>query len=376
MQSGRDSSLLRDLAVAFGDGLAFGVGMKLSRNRVRHSPTAIPEITPVRERIERLEQRLKAIERAQEPVCPAFDPAALEAVVDSLEARLNDYSTQVERRFAEMQSRLKLDLLALEEKNNTMVRSVAGDIAALRSEMVAAHREFVQNVSRTLVGEVSFQVDTRVTRLEDALGARLAVAFERAVEAHVSSRLDALVAAQVNTRIEEAVAAQVTSRVEAAVAAGMAPVRAELADAGRRIGDTDATLLDFILGMGQMCRQIAERVNSAEAPAPPARAPSPPPAIAFPSVSGSHEAAADRLPEAGETRPDVDIAGHNAPAMPASASQIAERVEPVRPSEAAENQVPELGTLKPPSGRWRVPLVSSFIFTMGGIGMMHLLRSL
>jgi len=35
MQSRGDSSILRSLAVAFGDGLAFGVGVKLSQNAAR-----------------------------------------------------------------------------------------------------------------------------------------------------------------------------------------------------------------------------------------------------------------------------------------------------------------------------------------------------
>jgi len=35
MQNSRDLSLWRSLALAFGDGLAFGVGMKLSQNAVR-----------------------------------------------------------------------------------------------------------------------------------------------------------------------------------------------------------------------------------------------------------------------------------------------------------------------------------------------------
>ena len=35
MQTSRDSSVWKSLAAAFGDGLAFGVGMKLSQNAAR-----------------------------------------------------------------------------------------------------------------------------------------------------------------------------------------------------------------------------------------------------------------------------------------------------------------------------------------------------
>src|ERR1039458_7515550 len=39
MQSSRDSSVWKSLAVAFGDGLAFGVGVKLSQGAARHPET-------------------------------------------------------------------------------------------------------------------------------------------------------------------------------------------------------------------------------------------------------------------------------------------------------------------------------------------------
>ena len=129
MQESRDSSVLRSLAVAFGDGLAFGVGMKLARNAVR-PPGAEPlaEGVPLAGRLDRLEERMAHLELAPPPApaAPAgFDRKVVEAVVNALEARIDERAAQVERRLDDLQARTE---------------PVAGELAELRSRVAENER--------------------------------------------------------------------------------------------------------------------------------------------------------------------------------------------------------------------------------------------
>src|SRR5690348_5761192 len=96
MQSSRDSSIWRSLAVAFGDGLAFAVGVKLSQNAARQIGAA-RRAEPV-DLSERLAQLAKTVNRI-EHTPPALggreqksglDQKVLEAIVNALEARLKE----------------------------------------------------------------------------------------------------------------------------------------------------------------------------------------------------------------------------------------------------------------------------------------------
>src|SRR5580704_9414428 len=129
MENSRDSSIWRSLAVAFGDGLAFGVGMKLTQNAGCGSTSVAPPAEsgtiPDRaaaERLERLEQRLERFERtpaaalAQGQGAGAFDQKVLEAVVNALDARLNEHTGQVERRLAEFEARMAIELKSLHQQ--------------------------------------------------------------------------------------------------------------------------------------------------------------------------------------------------------------------------------------------------------------------
>ena len=70
MQNNRDSSVLRSLAIAFGDGLAFGAGMKLIQHGAAPSIGEAPspfDLTPLIDRINEMEARIGNVERAPAP---------------------------------------------------------------------------------------------------------------------------------------------------------------------------------------------------------------------------------------------------------------------------------------------------------------------
>src|ERR1022692_2347885 len=106
MQSSRDSSFWRSLAVALGDGLAFAVGMKLAQaaGRLLAQPqpcAARSGATPSTDRVEQIEQNSERIERVElGPVSAseAVNRNVPEAIVDALEARLAEHAGMVERR--------------------------------------------------------------------------------------------------------------------------------------------------------------------------------------------------------------------------------------------------------------------------------------
>jgi hypothetical protein len=90
MQSNRDSSVLRGLAVAVGNGLAFGAGMTLARR----APASV-DLTPVLERLERLEN------------APAvMDPRVVAAIVCAIDERLQEQLAGMRQEIAARDARI------------------------------------------------------------------------------------------------------------------------------------------------------------------------------------------------------------------------------------------------------------------------------
>jgi hypothetical protein len=346
MQNSRDLSIWRSLAVAFGDGLAFGVGMKLTQT-VANAPVAE-----------------RQIERAPTAAGGSFDQKVLEAVVNALEARLNEHTAQMERRLAELESRIAVDLRTLQhqaemlqvrveqgaaalreevaETNQEFAQSVGRrmeqDLTAVRQEVLAVNRDFAQSVSRIVADQVGagtagletrFSAELEVLR-EDAAAANreLVQSMPRVISEQVAFQMEACANA-----LQQSVAARLTAATEERLRLldqELERKNRELAEIRQRVGATDANMLEFIIAMGRMCRQATERVagadegDSAQGGEPPA------------SVSGETPAV-----------PDVEAS----PELP----------------------VPDFAQGKGPTGLWRVPLVSSVIVTVGGLIAMHYL---
>jgi hypothetical protein len=375
MESSRDSSVWRNLAVTFGGGLALGaVGMKITQSALRpaESPSR-PAVNPVTNRLTRMEQRLERVEQAPVSASPAgtaqLDQKVLEAVVGAVDARLHEHSAQVERRLADLDARITVELQALHQQDRTVADTTGKDIEGLRHQFlreVAGLRaavqqelgQFRESVSKTVTDEVG-QVQARVA----AAAAATAAQFEeqlaplRAGVAQVDTRVAAAVAAtaaqfeeqlaplradmaQVDTRVAAAAAAaaaqfegqlaplhadvaQVDTRVAAAAAAAaaqfeqqLAPLRAEverkeseLAELRRRLTESEGAVLDVVLAIGQVCRQAAERIGgpggTRPAAGPPTEIVVPAPAPAMPPDVVSAAPTADAVMAPSETQADA-----------------------------------------------------------------------
>jgi hypothetical protein len=325
MDTSRDSSLLRSLAVAFGDGLAFGVGMKITQKAARPAGAGSgSDLAPLAGKLDEIEERLKRIERAPAVPAESMDQKIIDSLVNALEARLQEQGAQVDRRLADLETRVAMEMRTLDQQDRSQTRNLEEGIAALRNEVVTLHREFAGQLARIVA---------------EQLDARVAVVVESAVEKRVAAAVDLAVEKRLAPAAERAVE-KALERRQTAAEDQVTPLREELARKDqeiaaleRRVQEAESATLEFILSMGQMCRETAERMSRptlAASPDPGPVQPQAPPQAAPP-------------PEAAPT--------------PAPA--------PIRPA-SAQASVPPPSFLQPkrPGGLWRMPLVSSLLVSV------------
>jgi hypothetical protein len=407
MQSSNGSSVWRSLAVAFGDGLAFGVGVKLSQKAARQIGSE-PQSEAGRPagRLAEAEPAIPSVDRAaadgagSEPPKSRLDAKVLDSVVKALEARLTEHAGQVERRLADMDARLAIEIKALDEQDHAIAHKVTDDLNAMEGQVISLNREFGEAVAGIVAEQVAAQVDARAVAFERSLRASIASSAASAVETALSARFDPLerelrvaiagkereiaelrgqlpaavesaVEAAVQIRLEplerellEAIAwkereiaelrgqlpGAVESAVEAAVRVRLEPLERELrtAIAGKdreieelrqQLAAADAGMLEMVSAIGKICRQAAERTHRPEAT---------PAAVPLPAPEGGGTAdppvIEPGVPEAGDAPAALENAG-----------------------------VP--GFAQPEPGRlWRVPLVSAMVLILtGGLILAHYL---
>ena len=201
MQS-RDSSVWRSLAVAFGDGLAFGVGVKLSQggaSRPAKTPDAQTDSAPMPARIEQLEHRLAQLEQARaiQPAPAPFDQRILGAIVQVLDARLKQRDAAVEQRIAELETRITAEIQSLRRQDQAIVDAVEAQIEEVQdcfvSQLEQVHRQVAQNRA-ALLDEVGSAVhdSLEAVRVESVEKDRQIEELRQKVEDGDSAFLDLL----------------------------------------------------------------------------------------------------------------------------------------------------------------------------------------
>ncbi|MEO8369410.1 MAG: hypothetical protein ABI806_09425 [Candidatus Solibacter sp.] len=200
MQNSRDSSVWRTLAVAFGDGLAFGVGVTLTRSaaRIAANRTAIPALAiapapepPKSEWYKEGQQRTAPQDPLLVPPPPRPSPAAnlpMEAALANISRRVTETGGQIDRRLVEMETRIQRELDALDDQDHQLAEGVEtrldalrGEIAAavtsqrqtleteirtLRSQMASVHKEFAETLARFMDEQIAKAVATRMQTFE------------------------------------------------------------------------------------------------------------------------------------------------------------------------------------------------------------------
>jgi hypothetical protein len=351
MQHGRDSSVWRSLATAFGDGLAFGVGMKLTQNVVRRAeaPASVP--TPVAapaaaSRIDEMEQRMARIEQSS----PAgFNRKVMEAVVTALDARLKEHAGQVERRLTDLEARVALEMNALRQQDHALVGGIQTRMDAFEARLLERIAEARRGFDEELAG-LTAQRQEFAARAREFMEAEAAAQVAQAMQA-LRGETAIAIAAGVAREVPRAVAAQMgplesqlrqsaRAAAEAAVAGQTGALQGALAAQTReveglrlQVAENRSASVDMLLAVAQVCRETAERISVQPSAPTPAPEPEPVPPV--------------------ESAPELP-----APIGPASETN-GRAAYPL--DEGIALAAPTFGQVQTSTRPWRVPLVSSFL---------------
>lgn len=329
MQGSRDSSIWRSLAVAFGDGVAFGVGVKITQTApARSGPAPAANLAPMSGRLDQMERRLAQMERTRLAAAPApaIDQKVLEAVVHAVEERLKEQAGQVERRLAEIESRMAADLGTMRREIEQGAKARAESDPKIAAELAELRQRDQEIVSA---------VEAHLEELQD----------------HFIGHLEALRRETDEDRaaIEREVAAIVKAASASAIEESLAPVRAEAGKAARELAglrqkmeEGESAMLDLLNGISQVIRLAAARrgagsgrengTGESVGPASPV------------TESAAHSAAADPVPQ--------DVTGAEGPKSDAPLPAF---TQPGRPSRL-----------------WRMPMVSSMAVALSAYGLLLL----
>jgi hypothetical protein len=358
------------LAVAFGDGLAFGVGMTLTQTAAKSTAIAPagpqPNLGPLVERLTQLEARLQQMERTPLPsAVERIDQQVLEAVVQAVETRLKEQNAQMAVELKSVHENLRNLSGAAEARMRELQAEFAHETAAIRQEFRENGAEKLQQAmaARLAAVDESLRAEQDRARTEmrefmerfEALAAALRNEVAATVEAEsaVSERRVLEQVAQITTAVRAEIAAAMEAQsagteqtietaldrrlptVQAALEAEIGGLRSELAqkdaelDQVRQIARrSEQYVHGMLLTIGQMCTEAAERMAPAAAAEPPA---------------SQAEMAVEPEPAA-------------SPEEPAEAVTENPHGEPV----------PIFSQAQKPGRVWRIPLVSSLL--LGGLG--------
>ena len=233
MQGMRDDSIWKNLALAFGDGIAFGVGVKISQD-------ATARITPERSNLHELSARLAEIEtrieraRQNNALPGQFNQRVVEAVISVVDARLRDQANQFERRLSEEMAALRADFT---DQLAATRKQAAEENQLLRTQVTTVHREFAQSVAKLVDEQIGAAMDVRLEPVE--LGLRQQVENQ-------TERVAGLAAAAADQHI----------------AGRMQPVENAVSSLTQRLEENDRNTLELVLALGQLCLQTAERLSA------------------------------------------------------------------------------------------------------------------
>src|SRR5579862_4103315 len=200
MEKSNHSSFLKSLAVAFGDGLAFGVAVKLAQGQSKTREDNMTDLGPLAERLRNVEDHREQAHMIDKDGLMKFseglDGRVLEKVIVALEARLTEHVGQVDRRLAEIDAQVALDLKAVDTHTAAQTSAVEKAIQQIEAEV----RDYVAAAQQSSAEQIA-GVDQKLVALQDALPAK----FREIIEA-VRQSMEARLALELK-EIEDRVAA-------------------------------------------------------------------------------------------------------------------------------------------------------------------------
>jgi hypothetical protein len=191
MEKSSQPSFLRSLALAFGDGLLFGVAMRLAQGPSKTREDEMTDLGPLAERLRKVEDHTQTIDKeALAKFGEGLDGRVLEKVIVALEARLTEHVGQVDRRLAEIDAQVALDLKAVDTHTASQTNAVERAIQQIEAQV----REYVAEAQQASAEQIS-GVDQRLSALQEALPAKfreIIEAVRQSMEARVTLELTEL----------------------------------------------------------------------------------------------------------------------------------------------------------------------------------------
>src|ERR1019366_4527004 len=191
MEKSRQSSFLKSLALAFGDGLLFGVAMKLAQGPSKTREDDMTDLGPLAERLRKVEDHSQTIDKnALVKFGEGLDGRVLEKVIVALEARLTEHVGQVDRRLAEIDAQVALDLKAVDTHTAAQTNAVEKAIQQIEAQV----RDYVAAAQQSSAEQIS-GVDRKLSALQEALPAKfreIVEAVRQSMEARVTLELTEL----------------------------------------------------------------------------------------------------------------------------------------------------------------------------------------
>src|ERR1022692_220762 len=190
MEKSSQSSFLKSLALAFGDGLLFGVAMKLAQGSSKTREDEMTDLGPLAERLRRVEDHTQIDKDALVKFGEGQDGRVLEKVIVALEARLTEHVGQVDRRLAEIDAQVALDLKAVDTHTAAQTNAVEKAIQQIEAQV----RDYVAAAQQSSAEQIS-GVDRKLSALQEALPAKfreIVEAVRQSMEARVTLELTEL----------------------------------------------------------------------------------------------------------------------------------------------------------------------------------------
>jgi hypothetical protein len=240
-----DSSIFKSLAVAFGDGLAFGVGVMIAQVSSRKRAEAAPA-------------ELAAAPMAA-PVAPPAPPAAVEApaesldlqllskVLASIDAKLVQHMGKVEQRLAQSEIQMGADLKALDNKQaqqSSRSQAALEEIHGTLTERVKTAEREAQSVESRVAGFIESVVESRVQVIEERLHRDIVEAGDRTAKLLVQT-----IETKMLARIET-LEAELRSQADV-----IRSLRAEADGSRQRLHET-------LEGIGRVCQEAVRKLET------------------------------------------------------------------------------------------------------------------
>jgi predicted nucleic acid-binding Zn-ribbon protein len=191
MEKSSQSSFLKSLALALGDGLLFSVAMKLAQGPSKTREDGMTDLGPLAERLRKVEDHTQTIDKdALMKFGEGLDGRVLEKVIVALEARLTEHVGQVDRRLAEIDAQVALDLKAVDTHTTAQTNAVEKAIQQIETQV----RDYVAAAQQSSAGQIS-GVDQKLSALQDALPAKfreIVEAVRQSMEARVALEMTEL----------------------------------------------------------------------------------------------------------------------------------------------------------------------------------------